>query len=170
MDNLNRLFKRGAEQEAHARYMELRSTVLHLNPSQVEVVDGEWHGASVALMEMAVGDATVSIVVVADGTVSLYTSTGGGTLGAGEHLSAWHAGQRFLQAAADSAPFMKPTSDFPQPAEGFVRFHVRTPEGDVTGEASEESLRARRDELAPLYLAGQDVITEIRVLAERMPE
>jgi hypothetical protein len=163
MDSLSGLFGGGGQ----SRYMELRSLVLHLDPAEIEVADGEWHGASVALMEMPVGDATATIVAVADGTVSLYTSTGGGTTGAGEHLSARHAGQRFLQAAADSARWMTPTRDFPLPSRGSVRFHVRTPNGDVTGEAAEDALRARRDRLAPLYLAGQDLITEIRVVAER---
>jgi hypothetical protein len=163
MDNLGGLFGRGAQ----SRYMELRSLVLNVDPADIEVAEGEWYGASVALMEMPVGDATATIVAVADGTVSLYTSTGGGTVGAGEHLSARHAGQRFLQAAADSSRWMTPTTEFPLPTRGSVRFHVRTPNGDVTGEAPEDILRARRDRLAPLYLAGQDLITEIRVVAER---
>jgi hypothetical protein len=163
MDSFNRVLGRGAE----PRYLELRSLVLHLDPAEIEVPDGEWPGASVALMEMPVGDATATIVAVADGTVSLYTSTGGGTIGAGEHLSARRAGHRFLQAAADSAPWMTPTTDFPLPSDGHIGFHVRTPQGDVTGEASEEALRGRRHRLAPLYLAGQDLITEIRTVAER---
>ena len=163
MDNLKGLLNRGTG----ARYMELRSLALHMDPAQIEVPEGEWPGASVALMEMPVGDATATIVAVADGTVSLYTSSGGGTLGAGEHLSARQAGQRFLKVAAESAPWMTATTDFPLPSEGNVRFHVRTPEGDVTAEVSEQELRGRRDLLAPLYLAGQDVISEIRLVAEQ---
>jgi hypothetical protein len=163
IENVTGLLSRGPQ----SRYMDLRKMVLRVDPAEIELSDGGWPGASVALMEMPVGDATATIVAVADGTVSLYTSTGGGTIGAGEHLSARQAGHRFLKAAADSAPWMTPTTDFPLPTEGMVRFHVRTPEGDVTGEASEEVLRARRHHLAPLYLAGQDVLTEIRVIAER---
>ena len=163
IDNVSGLIGRGAQ----SRYMELRKMVLHVDPAEIAVGEGGWQGASVALMEMPVGDATATIMAVADGTVSLHTSTGGGTIGAGEHLSARRAGERFLKAAADSAPFMTPTSDFPLPSDGMVRFHVRTPEGDVTDEAPEETLRARRHRLAPLYLAGQDLMTEIRVIAER---
>jgi hypothetical protein len=163
MDNLKGLLNRGTG----ARYMELRSLALHVDPAQIEVPEGEWPGASVALMEMSVGEGTETIVAVADGTVSLYTSTGGGTIGAGEHLSARQAGQRFLKVAAQSAPWMTPTTDFPLPSEGNVRFHVRSPEGDVTAEVPEQELRARRDLLAPLYLAGQDVISEIRSIAEQ---
>jgi hypothetical protein len=162
MDNIKSLLSGGTG----AHYLELRAIALHVDPSEIEVPEGEWPGASVALMEMPVGDATATIVAVADGTVSLYTSSGGGTVGAGEHLSARQAGQRFLRAAAESAPWMTPTTDFPLPSEGNVRFHVRTPEGDVTAEVSEQELRGRRDLLAPLYLAGQDVMTEIRMIAE----
>lgn len=163
MDNLKGLLNGGSG----GRYLELRSLVLHVDPAEIEVPEGEWPGASVALMETAVGGATATIVAVADGTVSLYTSTGGGTIGAGEHFSARQAGHRFLKAAAESAPWMTPTTDFPLPSEGNVRFHVRTPEGDVTAEVPEDELRGRRDLLAPLYRAGQDVITEIRMIEEQ---
>ena len=164
MDDLKRLFQGNAPE---ARYRELRSTILHLDPAQLQVSEGEWTGASVALMEMVVGDATATLVAVADGTVSLYTSAGGATIGGDEHLAARQAGQRFLQAAADAASSMSPTTDFPLPDPGQVRFQVRTPEGSVTAEADEDALRGRRDPLFQLYVAGQDLMTEIRLIAER---
>ena len=160
MNSLGRLLGRSSQ------YMDLRAMVLRADPASIQVPDGEWPGATVAMMEMPVGDATASIVAVADGTVSLYTSSGGGTLGAGEYLSARQAGHRFLRAAADHAAAMTPTTEFPLPTQGNVRFHVRTPDGDFSSEVPEDTLRARRDELAPLYLAGQDVLTEIRLITE----
>ena len=163
MNNIGRLLGRNGPMDT---YMGLRSTVLHADLSSIAVAEGEWPGASVAMMEMPVGDAVATIVAVADGTVSLYTSTGGGTLGAGEYMSARAAGQRFLRAAADHAPWMTQTTEFPLPTEGKVRFHVRTPDGDFTHEVAEDVLRGRRDELSPVYLAAQDVLTEIRLIAE----
>ena len=161
MNNLGRLFGRGS-----SRYMEMRSAVLEADPASIKVPEGQWPGASVAMMEIVVDDATASIVAVADGTVSLYLSNGGGTIGAGEYLSARQAGLRFLRAAADHAPWMTGTTEFPLPTAGNVRFHVRTPDGDFSSEVAEDRLRARRDDLAPLYLAGQDVVTEIRLISE----
>jgi hypothetical protein len=144
----------------------MREAVLHADVASFQVPDGEWTGASVAMMEIVVDDTTASVVAVADGTVSLYLSNGGGTIGAGDYLSVRQAGKRFLRAAADHAPWMTRTTEFPLPSDGTVRFHVRTPDGDYSKEVSEDTLRARRDELAPLYLAGQDVLTEIRLIRE----
>ena len=151
-----------------SRYSAQRSGVLSLDPAGLQIPEGHWFGASVALMEIArdAGSGTVSLVAVADGTVSLYTSGGSGTTGAGEHLAVREAAERFLQAAADAAQSMTATSDFPLPQPGQVRFHVRTPAGDMTAGVPEALLRARRHQLGPLYVAGQDVLTEIRMLEE----
>jgi len=149
-----------------SRYETQRLGALTLDPAGLQIPEGHWFGASVALMEIAKDGGTASLVAVADGTVSLYTSGGGGTTGAGEHLAVREAAQRFLQAAADAAQSMTATSDFPLPQPGHVRFHVRTPAGNVTADAAEALLRARRHQLGPLYVAGQDVLTEIRMLQE----
>jgi hypothetical protein len=162
MNNIGRMFGSGA----HGRYMDLRNAILRVDLASIDVPEGEWPGASVAMMEMRISNGTATMVAVADGSVSLYTSSAGDTIGAGEHLSARRAGQRFLRAAADHAPWMTATTEFPLPTEGMVRFHVRTPDGDFTSEVAEDVLRGRRDELAPVYLAGQDVLTEIRLIGE----
>lgn len=161
---LGRLLRR--EGGSYGQYVTLRSQALGFDPAGLEIQEGHWFGASVALMEIAQSAGTASLVAVADGTVSLYTTGGGGMIGAGEYLAVREAAERFLQAAADAAPSMIPTAEFPLPEPGHVRFHVRTPEGDVTADAAEALLRARRHQLGPLYVAGQDVITEIRLQTE----
>ena len=158
------LFRR--EGGSHSDYIALRSQVLRLDPAGLQIPEGHWFGASVALMEITQSAGTAALVAVADGTVSLYTTGGGGMIGAGERLVVREAAERFLQAAADAAPSMTATSEFPLPEPGHVRFHVRTPAGDVTADAAEALLRARRHQLGPLYVAGQDVITEIRLQSE----
>src|SRR5215210_2744937 len=115
-----------------SRYSELRSQVLHIDPATLAIPDGDWMGASVAVMEMALRGGTASLVAVADGTVSLYMSTGGGTIGGGERPVVREAAKRFLRAAAEAAQSMPPATDFPLPSPGEVQFHVRTPEGDVS--------------------------------------
>jgi hypothetical protein len=44
-----------------------------------------------------------------------------------------------------------------------VRFQVRTVDGIYSGVAPETALQAGRHPLAPLYAAGQDLLTEIRL-------
>jgi hypothetical protein len=165
MSWLARILKRDKAGGARAA-KDLRSQVLALDPATVQIPDGHWQGAYVALMETGLEKGTATLVAVADGTVSLYTSTGGGVIGAGQYLSVRDAAERFLRAAAELSPAMQHTTDFPRPVPGSVRFHVRTPQGDVSAGVVESVLRARRHALGPLYVAGQDVITEIRQLSD----
>ncbi len=57
-------------------------------------------------------------------------------------------------------------STHPLPAQGRVRFYVRTFGGLVTAEADEDDLGYERHELSPVFRAGHAVISEIREIDE----
>jgi hypothetical protein len=137
---------------------------LGYDPATIAVPEGEaWGGALVALMELGRPDATATILAVADGSVSMYLSTGGGVIGAGEHAAVRGVAARFRTVAAESRGLLRRTDDFPLPEPGQVRFQVRTLEGAYSGVAPEAALQSGRHPLAPLYAAGQDLLTEIRL-------
>jgi hypothetical protein len=137
---------------------------LGLDPATIELADGEpWSGAAVAAMEIGQAAATATVVAIADGTVSMYLSTGGGEIGAGEHAAVRGAAERFRRVVADSRSLFVPTTDFPLPEEGRVRFQASFADGRYTAEAAEATLRGGRHPLTPVYAAGQDVLTEIRL-------
>jgi hypothetical protein len=157
----------GAGRRPGGIYEELRSNVLGLDPASIQTPPGEpWGGAAVAAMELAVGAATATIVAVADGTVSMYLSTGGGVIGAGEHLAVRAEAQRFRTVAADSRGLLVRTAEFPRPGPGQVRFHALVADDRFTGVAPEALLRSGRHTLSTLYAAGQDLLTEIRLASE----
>ena len=148
-------------------FSDLRSMALGLDPASIRTPPGEpWTGAAVAAMEQAVGGATATIVAVADGTVSMYLSTGGGVIGAGEHAAVRAEGQRFRTVIADSRGLLVRTAEFPLPRAGEVRIHARIGADRFTGVAPEALLRTGRHVLAPVYAAGQDLLTEIRLASE----
>ena len=120
-------------------------------------------GAYVALMEFGMAKGTASVVAVVDGSVSMYVSTGGGVIGVGGHAAVRGRAERFRTVAADSRGLLQRTEDFPLPEIGQVRFQVRTGDGDFSGAAPEAALSAGRHPLSPLYAAGQDLLTEIRL-------
>jgi hypothetical protein len=135
-----------------------------VDPETIAVPDGQpWSGAAMAAMEFGLSDAVATIVAIADGTVSMYLSTGGGAIGAGGHAAVKAAADRFRTVAADSRGLLQRTEDFPLPETGQVRFHTRSADGDFTGFAEEAALRSGRHPLSPLYGAGQDLLTEIRL-------
>ncbi len=142
----------------------LRALALGLDVDSIRTPDGQpWHGAAIALMEIGMPQAVASFLAIADGTVSMYTSVGGGVIGAGEHAAVRGAAERFRMVAADARGLLQTTTEFPLPSPGEVRFHVRTADAGWTGAASEQSLRTGRQPLSELYAAGQDLITEIRL-------
>jgi hypothetical protein len=137
---------------------------LTVDPASIQRPDGEpWSGALVAMMEIGLPSGTGSIVAIADGTVSMYTSTGGGVIGAGQHAAVRAAADRFRAVAGEARGQLESATEFPGPAPGMVRFQVRTEDGGYTGVAPEASLAAGRHPLSELYAAGQDLVTEIRL-------
>jgi hypothetical protein len=152
---------------AAAIYQELRSRAFGVDPASVRTEPGEpWNGATVAAMELALDGATATILAVADGTVSMYLSTGGGVIGAGEHVAVRAEGRRFRSVLADARSSLTPTAEFPLPVPGQVRFHAVLGPDRATAVASETLLRGGRHPLSPLYAAGQDLLTEIRLATE----
>ena len=125
-----------------------------------------WGGAGVAMMEIGTERAVASIVAIADGTVSMYLSTGGGAIGAGEHEAVRAEAKRFRTVVADSRHLLSPSTDFPLPKPGEVRFQARIGDDGFSGAALEAALRGGRHPLAPVYAAGQDLLTEIRLASE----
>jgi hypothetical protein len=137
---------------------------LAVEPASIRVPDGEsWRGAAMAAMEIPLSNGIATIVAIADGTVSMYLSSGGGVIGAGGHAAVRAAADGFRTLAAESRGLLQPADEWPLPEPGHVRFHVRTVDGAYSATAAEASLRARSHPLSALYAAGQDLLTEIRL-------
>jgi hypothetical protein len=118
------------------------------------------------LMETGYDAAVASLVVIADGSTSLYFSNGGGMIGCGEHESVRAAGTKLLAAAEVHLGLLSPVADMPLPEVGRVRFYVRTFDGIVGAEAAEVDLGENRSQLSPLFVAGHEVITAIRLVQQ----
>jgi hypothetical protein len=104
-----------------------------------------------------------TVITLTDDTTSLYTSTGGGTIGAGHHpqvAAVTHALLAVVQAHL--AAFPAPADDG-LPSEGSVRFHVVRPDGGGSVDVPADCFWGQRDhELMPVIAAVQDVLTALR--------
>lgn len=98
---------------------------------------------------------------------SLYLSTGGGTIGSGEHQAVANAAKKFVEAAGEHVREMARTDDQPRPGAGCVSFYVLTSQGVAGVNRPEQDLGEGRDALSGLFYAGQDVITQLRLIEER---
>jgi hypothetical protein len=144
-------------------YTGLRQQVLSLTEDQLG--DDELAGAPILalLMETGYPEAVATLVAVVDGTSSLYFSNGGGLLGAGEHDAVAQASRRWLETGREFLDELAEVRDVPLPAEGMTQFVAVTPDGLRSAVAPEEELGEGRHGLSPLFYAGQDVITQIRL-------
>lgn len=148
----------------------LRRLVLSTSPEDLGLTIGaDPDRVYGVLMETGYDAAVVTIVSLIDGTTSMYVSTGGGTIGAGEQEPIAEATRAFVAMAQVLVGQTDPTTTFDPPDLGRVRFQLLTVGGGRTAEAGEGDLGSGRHPLSPLFHAGQDVVTEIRLLSEQQP-
>jgi hypothetical protein len=149
-------------------YRDLRQKVLTLDPSQIGVKPSPSSRIWGLLMETGYSDAVATLVMLADGTVSLYLSNGGGIIGAGQHEGPRKACESLLAAAPQFFGYARQSTDFPLPQEGRVRFHFLTFDGVFASEASEQDLGNNRHPLSALFYKAHDVITQLRRVDEKI--
>jgi hypothetical protein len=115
-----------------------------------------------AIMETGYDLGVATLVVLAEGSVSLYFSGGGGVIGAGRHQAVTKAADALLEAAEAVRSQLQPAQGTPPPAAGRIRFYLRTFEGTLTAETEERSLAEGHHSLSSLFHAAHEVIGRIR--------
>jgi hypothetical protein len=150
-------------------YIGLRDKILSLAPNEVGFQPSlELPNVWGVLMETGYPEAIVTLVSLADGTTSLYFSNGGGMIGGGGHPSVAEATKSFLASAEKFYPKMSLSDSYPLPTIGRVKFYVLTYSGTFTIDIDEAELGYKRDALSPLFFAGQEVITQFRIVQENI--
>lgn len=141
----------------------LRQQILRLTPDQLGDPALADEPVLALLMETGHPGAVATLVAVADGTVSLYFSNGGGYIGAGTNAAVAEAGRRLLETAQGFLPELSGVTDPPLPGKGMTQFVAVTRDGLRAAAAVEKDLGERRHALSPLFFAGHGVITQIRL-------
>jgi hypothetical protein len=104
-----------------------------------------------------------TFVALADNTTSMYTSVGGGTIGAGEQQNVAQATQQLLGVVEAHLSFFVEPDDQSLPSGGFVRFHLLSPTGPRRVDIVEDAFWGRvQNPLMPVIAATQQVIAAIR--------
>jgi hypothetical protein len=143
----------------------LSVTAQDLNLEPIEARPHVWG----ALMELGYPGAVATLVAFADGSTSLYISTGGGMIGAGQDKEVREEGDRFLAVAEQHiADFEPAENETPPPQRGQVRFYVRTFQSTLTAQVEETLLMEGQHRLSPVFVAGHAVITQMRLMSERL--
>jgi hypothetical protein len=146
-------------------YRSLRQQVLRLTAEQLGDAAAD-EPMLALLMESVYATAVATLVAVVDGSTSMYFSNGGGIIGAGAHASVAEASRRWVEAGREILSRLSETTDPPPPAESMTQFVAVAPDGVRAALAPEIELQKSDHPLSPLFYAGHDVITQMR-LAER---
>lgn len=120
-----------------------------------------------AMMEWHVGTNVVSLVAVAEGSTSLYFSTGGGIIGGGEHESVRAENRKLLAFVEKSLEMFVPMASPPPVLKAAVSFTVLTYDGIRGARDKEEQITRQKSPLWPVYYLGQEVITALRLATQK---
>lgn len=146
----------------------LRNMVFNLDPEEIGLTEDNFgHRVWGMVMETGFDSGSFSLVALADGTTSLYFSTGGGTIGAGEHESVRAAAGHYLAGAQFFVEKAQPVDEYPLPSDGNVIFYFLAFGGVSAYSAAEEKLGNGNDDLSNLFYAAHAVIGEIREMQEK---
>jgi hypothetical protein len=153
---------------AQSPAMELRAMFLRNSPEELHL-SPELANAPVrgVIMDMGFAQGTVSVLGFPTGDASIYLSSGGGFLGGGGHASVANAAKRWTKEIETHTASLQKTDTFPLPADGWVNLYVMTPQGVLTTQASVQALGAKTHPLWSLFYAGQEVITQYRLVEQR---
>ena len=142
-------------------YGELRRQVLNLTPGDVE--GSSEFPVYAAIVDMDMGRAVATLACVADGTTSLYYSTGGGLIGMGQRYEKVRkATLMFLTQATQVLPSLTKTTEFPLPTEGKHFAYLLTEQGVYTQEIDPNKTDPSSKEAYLLFALSQFVLTTMR--------
>jgi hypothetical protein len=108
---------------------------------------------------------TATLVCLADGTTSLYYSTGGGMIGSSQYTPLAQASKALVSEAQNQIEHRPETTQFPLPGIGEVRFYFMTYSG--CSKTTERDLTSDKNPLSPLYRRAQDTLSQLRWLSEK---
>jgi hypothetical protein len=157
-----------ASPEFAQTYLQLRNLIFRLEPAKLGIAPTTitphvWG----VLMETGYVVGTATLVSLADGTTSLYYSTGGGMLGRGDYKPVAEASKALVLQAENHLTQMASTREVPLPAVGHVRFSCLTYSGICTAEAAELSLKSGDHPLSPLFVLAHNILDQLRLSAEK---
>lgn len=121
------------------------------------------------IMEIGFADDVVTLVVLDDGSVSIYLRSGTGRIGCGLHSGVRATSARALQQARTLTLTEAANSAFPMPVDGEVHFYFHTSTGLRACVASRAQLEKGDLALSELYGAARAVIDMVELTGAGHP-
>lgn len=144
--------------------LELRKQILNGENKIIESI-GE-NEVSAVILDVGTDKGAYSLLVISDGTCSLYYENGGGIIGAGGHINVQYVSKILLEEANEfcDKPVSSMNCNFPDINEFFV--HILTKRGNYESTGNTNALSDGNRSTVLFYLCN-NVITQLRLLSER---
>ena len=146
----------------------LRQIALSTPPSKLGFIsDADFPTVYGVLTDWDIGGVTATVMSMRDGTASLYTTSSFGIIGGHGHENVRKAAVRYVKTAEQFGASGKPVTEFPYPKSGQVFYYLLTYNGVRLVIGDEGAIGHGSDPTSPLFAAAQDVLTELRLMAEK---
>ena len=119
------------------------------------------------LMDWPLGDLVATVFSSKSGAASLYTTSTFGVIGGEFHETVRAAAQAFVKASDQHVTAAAPTTEFPYPQEGRVRFYFVTFDGVRVIDTDLATITSGTSKYSELFALGQAVLTELRRVTEK---
>jgi len=116
-------------------------------------------------VDWPIGEHIATIVSLADGSASVYTTGTFGIIGGIGHETVRTAAKKVVKVAERHFDDSTPTQDFSYPTHDQVRFFFTTFSGVRVIDTDWASLSERRSKYFELFDAAQDVLTQLRMVS-----
>jgi hypothetical protein len=116
-------------------------------------------------VDWPMGEHIATIVSLANGSASLYTTSTFGIIGGIGHETVRTAAKKVVKEADRYFDDSSLTQDFSYPAKGHVRFFFTTFSGVRVIDTDWAALSERRSRYFELFDAAQDVLTQLRMVS-----
>lgn len=155
--------KRDPRSRGEGAYAGLRHIALEAVTSGSVTPSGRHALVGGVVVDIPAKGGYVTIVSLADDTTSMYTSVGGGTLGAGGHAHVAAATHALIDAAESQLGLFAPGGSDDLPPPGMARFHVLGFAGSAALDVPEDAFWGKvPHQLMPTIAATQAVVSALR--------
>jgi hypothetical protein len=116
--------------------------------------------------EMDMNGATATVVTFSTGDTSLYLSTGGGFIGAGQHESVKKVVKKYVENGQKYVEKATKIEKAELPESGMTNFNFLTENGIYSISKSLNELESGKSEFSNLFVELNEVISQIRMKSE----
>jgi hypothetical protein len=143
------------------RNMFLTASAEHVGIQRSEEYPRVWG----VVVDWPIGEHIATIVSLADGSASVYTTGTFGIIGGIGHETVRAAAKKVIKEAERHFDDSTPTQDFSYPTHDRVRFFFTTFSGVRVIDTDWVSLSEQRSKYFELFDAAQDVLTQLRMVS-----